>query len=419
MPSLRLHPLLALNLFVLLVFTTWWSRGAARAPDPAAPGMALARLQAGQGDANDLFGTALALSRDGRTLVVGADLEDSGRVDDPSDNGMPGAGAVYVFQRNEPGWSEPSYLKAPTPGRGSGFGFAVALSEDAQALAVAAPFETGTVSGAVYLYRRGPDGGWAVDDRLRGPDGVNHFGISVSMAGSGAAIAVGSLRADGRVQAHHYAWRAGRWTPTGVVVASLPAHDAALPRMALSRDGQRLALGSSESPGVELFGFGVAGWQPGATARTGGPTEARVAALAMSDDGRTLVVADAAGRVDVLTESSPADWHAQVHFEGPAGTPLGQRVVLSPDGSTVAVNAADGGPHVYVFRRTGPEWHALTPVQAIGSSGGSFGGAMALSGDGRLLAVGARFESASPGGLRGLFGARTVPAGAVHLYAPA
>lgn len=419
MPSLRLHPLIALNLAVLIVFTTWWARGAARASGLAAPGMAVVRLQAGQADAHDVFGTALALSRDGRTLVVGADLEDSGLADDPSDNGMPGAGAAYVFQRTDAGWGEPVYLKAPMPKRGSGYGFAVAVSEDAQALAVAAPFETGAASGAVYLYRRGPAGEWELSDQLRAPAGVNHFGIGLTMAGSGAAIAVGSLRADGRVQAHHHTWRAGRWTSTGVVVGSLPPQDAAAPRMALSRDGQRLALASSASAAVELFGFGVAGWQPQAAARTGAPAEAQVATLTMSDDGQTLVVADATGRVDVLTEAFPNGWQTQVHFEGPGGARLGPRVVLSSDGSTVAVNAADGAPEVYLFRRSGTQWRALAPVQGRGRSAELFGGAIALSGNGGLLAVGARFGAVSPGGLRGFFGARTVPAGAVHLYTPA
>ncbi|MFP8834368.1 WD40 repeat domain-containing protein [Hydrogenophaga sp. XSHU_21] len=419
MPSLRLKLLIAVNLLVLVVFTAWWSLGAARTPDPVEPGTALARLQGLKADANDVFGTAVALSRDGRTLVVGADLEDGGQPDDASDNSMPGAGAAYVFEKGESGWGEPVYLKAPMPWRGSGFGFAVALSEDAQALAVAAPFETGVVTGAVYLYRRGPDGGWIVADQLRGPDEVNHFGISLSMASSGTAISVGSLRADGRVQAHNYAWRAGRWTPTGVVVANLPAHDGAVPRLALSRDGQRLALGSGASPRVELFGFGIAGWQAEAPARTGEITEAHVAALAMSDDGKTLAVADATGRVDVLSDAAPGGWRTQVHLEGPAGARLGQRVVLSSDGATLAVNAAGDAPSVYVFRRTGSQWRPLTPVQGTGPSGDLFGAAMALSGNGRLLAVGARFGAASPGGLRGALGGGTVPAGAVNLYAPA
>jgi hypothetical protein len=50
-------------------------------------------------EAFDEFGSAVALSRDGRTMVVGARLEDGGRGGDEQDDSVSDAGAVYVFVR--------------------------------------------------------------------------------------------------------------------------------------------------------------------------------------------------------------------------------------------------------------------------------------------------------------------------------
>ena len=61
-----------------------------------------ARLKASNLDANDQFGSQVALSGDGNTLAVGAQFEDSaatGVNGNQSDNSMADSGAVYVFTR--------------------------------------------------------------------------------------------------------------------------------------------------------------------------------------------------------------------------------------------------------------------------------------------------------------------------------
>jgi hypothetical protein len=61
-----------------------------------------AYVKASNADAFDQFGGALAMSRDGRTMVVGARGEDSaasGVNGNQADNTMDESGAVYVFTR--------------------------------------------------------------------------------------------------------------------------------------------------------------------------------------------------------------------------------------------------------------------------------------------------------------------------------
>ena len=63
-------------------------------------------LKAANNEAFDEFGSSMALSRDGRTLVVGARGEDSGAKGingNQNDNSVKEAGAVEVFAINPAG----------------------------------------------------------------------------------------------------------------------------------------------------------------------------------------------------------------------------------------------------------------------------------------------------------------------------
>ena len=133
---------------------------------------------AGRGDG---FGTAVALSADGETLVVGASGKDGVAAPDGpprvAPKGIDGyidpdeAGAAYVHRRSPAGrWAPVSLLNLPNAGFFDRFGFELALSADGETLAVGAfgedgsarpgpggegPGGTGKVlysSGAVYLY---------------------------------------------------------------------------------------------------------------------------------------------------------------------------------------------------------------------------------------------------------------------------
>ena len=104
-------------------------------------------LRASNPEANDYFGSSLAL--DGDTLVVGAIGEDSsatGVDSDQSNNAyqdeesdLNSAGAAYVFERTDSGWVQSAYLKPSSNILPHiGFGHAVAVSADT--IAVSAPY---------------------------------------------------------------------------------------------------------------------------------------------------------------------------------------------------------------------------------------------------------------------------------------
>jgi hypothetical protein len=381
------------------------------------PPGALARVHSHNGDRGDLFGAAVALSRDGQVLVVGADLEASGSSDDGTDNALAGAGAAYVFEREGEQWHQRAFLKAPLPAPGVGFGFSVAVSDDGQTIAVGAPFEQGAGLGGVHVFRR--DGArWVPVVHLQAPQGVNRFGVGIDLSDSGAALAVAAVWPAATAQAHLFAWRAGRWAPDGVVAHSAAGGAEAVPRVALAGHGRRLALVNGTEATVQLFEPVGDGWALAPDTLASPTAEHDPAlALAFSADGHTLAVAHAQGRIDVHVKTPAAPWALQAHLRATPDAPaLGHRLTLSADGSALAVNAAADAPAVYRFRRQDGQWQAMPALQPTSGGGGLFGSALALSPDGRTLAVGSRFEPLNrwPWPF-----APVSAAGAVHLFSPA
>ena len=142
----------------------------------------------------DAFGRAVALSGDGRTLVVGAPLEDSAMPDQKGDNESPSAGAVYVYQGGVGAWEAPLYLKAPMPSDGVLFGAAVAVSANGSTVAVSAPSIRGQSNTAlIYVFER--DGTrYTLDATLKpvADDAADslQFGFGVDMNGAGNLLVV-------------------------------------------------------------------------------------------------------------------------------------------------------------------------------------------------------------------------------------
>jgi hypothetical protein len=169
-----------------------------------------AYVKASNTDARDYFGTRVALSGDGNTLAVGAQVEDSnatGIDGNQADDSAFGAGAVYVFVRDGVDWSQQVYVKASNTDEGDGFGTSVALSGNGDTLAVGANREESNATGvngdqddnsaiytgAVYVFVR-IDGVWSQQAYIKASnaDELDQFGWSVALSGDGNILAVGA-----------------------------------------------------------------------------------------------------------------------------------------------------------------------------------------------------------------------------------
>ena len=168
-------------------------------------------------DAGDLFGYAVALSRDGNVMAVGAFDEDGSarQVNGPNDNRAGGSGAAYVFTRTGGMWSQQAYIKPSNIETQDAFGVDVALSDDGTTLLVGSLDEdcaATTVNapgcdtdwrddlsmGAAYVFVRAGDT-WSQQAFLKasntGPNDT--FGERLSLSGDGSVAVISASVEDG------------------------------------------------------------------------------------------------------------------------------------------------------------------------------------------------------------------------------
>jgi hypothetical protein len=404
-----------------------------------------AMLKASNPGSGDQFGSSIALSADGSILAVGAQSEDSaatGINGNQGDNSASAAGAVYLFSRSGTSWGQAAYLKASNTNAGDGFGASVALSADGATLAVGALFEASAATGidgnqadnsaaragAVYLFSYSGVA-WSQQAYIKASNtgSGDNFGASVALSEDGAFLAAGapgeksratgidgdqadnSLNTAGAV--YTFTRSATGWTQQAYVKASnTGSGDSFGTSIALSADGSTMAIGAATENSAAT---GINGNQ--------------------ADDFGIV-----SGAVYVLVQSAGI-WTQQAYVKASnTGTvdEFGFSVALSEDGSTLAVgalledsaatgingnqsdNSARDAGAAYSFTRSGTVWTQLAYVKASNTDAGDqFGRAVALSGDGTILAIGAASEASSSPGIGGNQSNNAASgAGAVYLY---
>lgn len=160
---------------------------------------AVGYIKASNAQAGDLFGSAAAISADATTVAVGA-------------QGYAGSqGAVYIFARDSTGWHQQALITAPFGKAFDYFGkvLSLGLSADGNTLAVGADGQdsdhTGTFvvhpgdnsfapdSGAVYVYKR-TGVAWALESFIKASNAQAYdlFGFAVALSADGNTLAVGA-----------------------------------------------------------------------------------------------------------------------------------------------------------------------------------------------------------------------------------
>lgn len=131
-----------------------------------------AKLKASDGGAHDEFGEAVAISGD--YAIVGTFRYRRGQTP---------PGAAYVFKRDGTTWTEQVRLSPPTEELGTRFGFSVGISgETAIVGAFEISGENGEHAGAAYVFDL-TDEGWTYVAELTASDAATHdyFGYAVSI----------------------------------------------------------------------------------------------------------------------------------------------------------------------------------------------------------------------------------------------
>lgn len=464
--------------------------------------------KASNSQGGDWFGTAVAVSADGNTLVVGAPSEASNatgiNADGQGNDSVPGAGAVYVFTRHGGAWSQQAYIKASNTQAGDLFGYAVALSADGSTLAVGAPGEDSNAmmneanndaddAGAVYVYARSGNA-WMQQAYVKASNaGVDdQFGEAVAMSADGNTLVAGAPQEDSNTMADEasndandagavyvYARSGNAWTQQAYVKASnAEAGDRFGAAVVVSGDGLTLAVGAhgensaaqnnpadnsvgdagavyvytrsntvwtqqayvkASNPGPDdRFGWGVAMSADGATLAVGARGESSNATGINPPGGEADNSAVSAGAAYVYIRSGDA-WAQQAYVKASnaeVGDRFGSAVALSGNGLTLAVgasleagnatgidgnqadNSASNAGATYVYARNGTVWSQRAYVKAVNTGAqDQFGYAVALSGDGASLVVGAWSEDSNAVGIHGNQHDNSAGnAGAVYVY---
>lgn len=158
-------------------------------------------LPAGLGTKSS-FGSAIATSADGQTLVVGADAAASGGTT---------PGAVYVYTLNNGVWSSPVTVSTAGIKNGSDLGGSVAVSSNGQVVVAG----TGQATGALaYVYTQ-TNGTWSGPVALAIPTGVSSLNYPVAISADGTEILASAPSTNGNVgSAYIYTFASGKWTLT-------------------------------------------------------------------------------------------------------------------------------------------------------------------------------------------------------------
>ncbi|APW63781.1 Ig-like domain repeat protein [Paludisphaera borealis] len=171
------------------------------------------------GEANDFFGTSIALSGDGRTLAAGS-LE--------SNHDYAGSGAVYIYEKSGLDWTFVTRLSVP---RASSLSGKVALNGDGSVLLAggSSPEAEAGIASVIRVYIKS-DSSWTQSSKLTGFDvpASYSYGEWVALSSDGATALVGSpfariSGADDQGAAYLFTLEDSTWTQ----VARLTAFDGA------------------------------------------------------------------------------------------------------------------------------------------------------------------------------------------------
>ncbi|SMF07680.1 FG-GAP repeat-containing protein [Alteromonadaceae bacterium Bs31] len=388
-----------------------------------------AYLKAANAEAEDAFGSALALSGDGNTLAIGAPYEDGGEGgigSDGSSNTLSGSGAVYLFKRVGDTWLQQSAIKAEVPSANANFGSAVALSTYGGTLAVGAPAEQG--KGSVYTFVAQNEN-WLARQTLLAPNGENNdsFGSSLALSAAGDALLVGAPNENAN--------------STGI-------------------DGAPLDANAPYAGAAYLFSKNDSEWMFSHYFKASNTAENNWfgTSLDISADGKTLVVGapgESSSAIDVNGEQSNAGmagagaayvfhneggWRQRAYLKSSnsdIGDNFGASVSINANGDVIAVgapheasmnsgvdsndgdNSAPGAGAAYSFEFIDGQWKAAAYIKASNTDEGDlFAGTLSLDASGNTLAVGAIAEDGSDQGVDPINQASNaaLDSGAVYLF---
>jgi len=357
------------------------------------------------------FGVSVALSADGRTLLVGGNTDNN--------NTTFGVGAAWVFTRSGGTWTQQGPKLTASDGVNlPAFGYDVALSGDGNTALIGGPGDKGNV-GAVWTFTRS-NGVWTQQGAkltAAGATGPGHFGETVALSADGATAVVGAPN-EGSGVMRVYTRSGASWAQQGAPLVASDGVDFVFlgQNLALAADGNTfITSGENENQAVGAAWVftrmnGVWAQQgPKLTVATTGSFPRFGAGLALTADGNfALIGASREAGTGAIWQfaRSGGMWSQQggrlTAGDASAGAGFGGEIALSRDGTTALVAGSGEGSRgaVWTFTRNGSTYQQrgskLVPPDLVGSNT-AFGAGVALSAYGTTAVVSAPADSTARG----------------------
>ena len=357
-------------------------------------------------DQGDNSGISVAMSADGTRIAIGA----------PYNTGS--AGHVRVYSWNGTAWT-PTGTDIDGEAAGDESGYSVAMSADGNRIAIGAYQNDGNGinAGHVRVYSWNGTAWIPTGTDIDGEAAGDWSGYSVAMSADGNRIAVGGIRNDGSANnAGHvrvYSWNGTAWTPTGTDIDGEAADDEFGSSVAMSADGNRIAIGAPNNDGngnyagnTRVYSWNGTAWTPTGTDIDGEAAEDISGySVAMSADGNRIAIGapnndgngNFAGNTRVYSWNGTAWTRTGDDIDGEAaGNFSGWSVAMSAEGNRIAIGAftndsngrSDTG-HVRVYSWNGTAW-TRTGDDIDGEAAGDWSGfSVAMSTNGNRIAIGA------------------------------
>ncbi len=404
-----------------------------------------AYVKASNAEGDDFFGaTKLSLSADGNTLAVGAWREDSGTTGidgNQQDNSAMWSGAVYVFARTGDTWAQQAYVKASNTDEEDYFGYAFDLSGDGDTLAVGATYEgsgatgingdqgnTLPSAGAVYVFTR-TGGAWSQQAYIKASNTGfgDRFGDKMELSGNGDTLVVGAPYEDSGAAGINSDQSDDSANNAGAAYVFVRANDTW---------SQQAYLKASNADEGDLFGLSLALSEDGDTLAIGAPHEESGATGVDGDQNDNSV--PTSGAVYMFTRTGE-QWTQQAYLKASNTEQpdrFGSELALSADGTILGVtaefedsnatgingdqsdNSAQSAGAAYLFTQADGSWQQHAYIKAsVSGMNYAYGAAIAMSGDGEIIAVSAPGESSADVGIGGQdFDDSAPESGAVNVY---
>jgi len=358
--------------------------------------------------AGDFSGFSISLSANGRIMAIGARENDGNGVD---------SGQARVYNYENENWVQiGDDLDGKMPG--DYFGQSVSLSADGTIVAVGAIWndDNGEKSGHVRVFQN-QGGVWQqLGGEIKGEQGGDNSGCSVSLNADGTIIAIGAFRNDGNgnnsghVRVFHYA--NGIWSQIGADIDGEAIGDISGLAICLSNEGNILAIGAPSNNGnginsghVRIYQLLSNSWvQIGADIDGEEEQDYSGEAVSLSADGSIVAISarynngngENSGHVRVY-KNQDGTWEQigeDINGEH-ANDYSGNSVSLNDDGSVVSIGAASNNDfalssgHVRIFQNQNNVWTQIAndiDGEALGDYSGT---SVSISANGSIVAIGA------------------------------